>query len=310
MDIENLRALAQEAAKSDFLWELGMRARSATHARNICKDLAVPLAYEKRVKAVMRLRETDLQALREIRDDATDEGDETMVEVFEGLDRLAGTARQRDTALWDKIRLDLGIVSYCQVAENLKKIEIKNACEEARQESRRLAEGLPRAIYCAGRSPRGIFLPNFKSGLKVDPHFEDSYWAKATGRVGEYRLVVCTSDGSCTYPLVSVEPEIDMNVAILVWPTWICQPSEIWMNSQNSASSFYNDARQKPFKVSLGIKDWPATYRWFSDIYWADAVLSVRRRGFMPLARKIAKAYEAETARRRKPAKAVVLKNY
>jgi hypothetical protein len=195
MDIDNPKALAREAAKSDFLWELGMRAPSANQVREFCKKWSVALPDEKRIKAVMRLREADPQALLEIRNVAADEGDEEMVEVKFGQPHYDLILRKNGRELWRKIKDDLGL-SDMEGAEEFPII-----------------------------------------------------------RVLGYRVLYVVPESGSTF-------------------------------------CYFREPRFKK-------------YAW-----WRTAVVNVDDKRFLAIGKKIARAYEAETRRRRKPAKAVVLKNY
>jgi len=228
-NLENLKILATEAAQSDFLWELGKRAPSANQVRDFCKKWSIVLADEKRIKAVMRLREDDPQILQEIRDDAAGEGDETMVETMYGLEHFKIIAAERDIALWAKIAKALDIE------------------------------------YLVASSDRRLVLCR-----KVEGHFDIS-------RAG----------------LGGWEP------AISIWPTNAHDASSAKYPT-HTAPAFYNNN----YELDDGQQ------RYVRRNNWRMAVVSVKSKEFLFLGKKIAHAYEAETARRKKPAKAVVLKNY
>ncbi len=286
-NLENLKTLAKEVAKSDFLWELGLRVPSGNQARDICGTLSMPLADEKRVKAVLRLRELDPDALREIRDDeagyrivpdAADEGEERMAETIVGPDHLARIAREKDENLWNKIRRDLGISSFDALADQMSRLEVP---DDERKQQMHLAEArLPRIAFLRINSHPW---PYFITDLRL-----------TDDRPG-FRL--CARDGNA--PRAAV---------IRTFPTWLCQPYNTWSDERNALPYFYVDARLIPVVVEDTSS--PSGKRWISGVRWADAVISVKDRRFQQLAQKLARAYEAETARRHKPAKAIVLKNY
>ena len=74
---------------------------------------------------------------------------------------------------------------------------------------------------------------------------------------------------------------------------------EIW-------PSIFNEGSREPESMSV-LRGEPSFYK--SGCYFA-AVISVTKPGFLPLAKKIANAYEQATKRRKKPARAFILKDY
>ena len=108
-NLENLKNLAREAAVSHFLWELGIRVPSANQARKVCQILGLNLADEKRVKAVLRMREENPDILLEICGEAANEGEKEMVEVIAGPKHYEREAEIKDSELWEKIARDCNI---------------------------------------------------------------------------------------------------------------------------------------------------------------------------------------------------------
>ena len=222
---KNLINLATQAAENEFLWELGMRVQSGSQARDICQKLSVPLADEKRVKAVFRLRIENPEILQKIRDDAVDEGDKEMVEVVTGPKHFNLISEDKDKGLWGKIMSDFNI-----------------------------------ALYGTSNAKTDIFAyvessADFQTSVKI--------WKSKT--------------------VTRSKPLID------IWPV-----PEQRQPQEGTRCNFFYCPRNGPGTINV----------------WRSAIFSVNDKNFFSLAKRLAHAYEAETARRRKPAKAVVLKNY
>jgi len=268
MNVENRIELVREAAQDDFLWGLGMRAPSAAQVRKFCQAFQVDLANEKRIKAVLKLREDDPQALRGIRDDAADEGEKTMPEVMYGPGHYEQLGRKKDVELWKKIVQDLEILPWDDIHPKVRSGEIREQ------------EELPSILYAISYDMK-------RGGVE----FIVPYMAGVTSSLNKPNIDFGENGRG---PVIRVRPAryypLDHGHGRFVLFT---NPEELM------TTSFFVDTR--------ACGDLHPSRR---NRYWQTAIVCVENRRFLKLAQRIAHAYEAETARRRKPAKAVVLKNY
>lgn len=78
------------------------------------------------------------------------------------------------------------------------------------------------------------------------------------------------------------------------------------LDRKNAAPSFYLPKSDESTRVQIGLN----TFTYLQGPRWCAATISVENRDLFGLAKKLARAYEAETRLRRKPARAIVVKNY
>lgn len=276
--LENLRQKAREAAQDDFLWELGIRAPSPNQARNVCKIFGIANEDEKRVKAVAVLRDQYPDVLQEIREAASFEED-TMPEVVLGPIRIELLKRQKDEELWSKIAQSLGVQEHKDLLAKFKDDHpVTDMVTSAKIT-------LPRSARFSYEYKMVSSSPMYSvvfSQIRRDVHFDTFLRSWHFFRNPFIRVHPANFDPERELPEYAIKGILTLKM--------------------NRLPFFYNAAeRGVPSLVGHGILI-PAS--------WSNVIVEVMDKSILPLAKRIAEAYERETRRRRKPAKAVVVKNY
>lgn len=284
--IENLRKHAVEAANSEFFWNLGFLAPSRRQAYDVCILWCLSEKDQKRVTSVTALRDQAPEVLEEIRRAAFPE-ENKMVEVLVGPKHYEREAQRKDEELWRNIIKRLGIRSYFELRKEMESERFPITTPTTASD---LEEKLPKVAW----HDLNVF-------SRI--HF-----------VGRPRVKI-SDDG---VPILEIIPSWSTcpgHAVISIWPIWAHFNDGIekglkgnLIQKENAANSFYiPKGVSTSMKVDLGPK---MPHYVIAGPRWSNAVISVEKSSFLPFAKKVANAYEQETARRRKPAKAFVLKNY